>query len=201
MPDYMDIAAIGAASSPVPGRALAPPSDKQSAGAESVASFRDLPDNEKREIQRLRQRDAEVRRHEQAHIAAGGQYVRGRAAYTYTRGPDGRQYATGGEVSLDVGESRSPEATIRKMQVSRRAALAPESPSPQDRRVAAEAARIESRARQELARSGDSREQEERPAGTGMTGAAPGIPLYARAIIQSMTDAPADTPARIDFRV
>ena len=104
-------------------------------------------------MQQLKQRDTQVRQHEQAHLAAGGQYVRGGASFEYTTGPDGRRYATGGEVSIDVGSERTPEATIRKAQAVRRAALAPAEPSGQDRSVAAQAAQLETKARQELARA------------------------------------------------
>lgn len=112
----------------------------------------ELTDEEKKEVEKLRQRDQEVRRHEQAHVAAGGPYVRGGANLEYTQGPDGRMYATGGEVSIDVSPERSPEATIQKAQVVRRAALAPAEPSPQDRAVAAAATRLETQARQELSK-------------------------------------------------
>src|SRR5690606_36735775 len=44
-----------------------------------------------------------------------------------------------------------PRATMEKAQQIRRAAMAPAEPSPQDRRVAAEAARLEAEARAELA--------------------------------------------------
>ncbi len=115
-------------------------------------SKEELSEADKQEVRQLQQRDQEVRRHEQAHIAAGGQYVKGGAAFNYTRGPDGQMYATGGEVSIDVSPERTPEATIRKAQIVRKAALAPADPSPQDRRVASEATRMESQARQELAK-------------------------------------------------
>ncbi|MBP9003530.1 MAG: hypothetical protein KBH78_07915 [Candidatus Hydrogenedentes bacterium] len=108
-------------------------------------------DTEQRELQRLRDMDRRVRQHEQAHLAAGGGYVRGGAQYTYVRGPDGKMYATGGEVSIDVSPARTPEATIAKMQQVRRAALAPADPSPQDRNVAAAATRAEMEARRKLA--------------------------------------------------
>ncbi|HOQ90624.1 MAG TPA: putative metalloprotease CJM1_0395 family protein [Candidatus Hydrogenedentes bacterium] len=110
-----------------------------------------LSPEEQREIARLREMDRRVRQHEQAHLAAGGAYVRGGAQFTYVRGPDGKMYATGGEVSIDVSPERTPEATIAKMQQVRRAALAPADPSPQDRSVAAAAARAEMDARRKLA--------------------------------------------------
>ncbi len=117
--------------------------------AEFSTQSEELSDAEQRDVARLRQRDAEVRRHEQAHVSAGGPYVQGRANYEYTQGPDGRRYATGGEVGIDVSPERTPEATIRKMQVVRRAAMAPADPSPQDRMVAAQASQTEQEARAE----------------------------------------------------
>ena len=111
---------------------------------------RELSDEEKQQVQELQTRDREVRAHEMAHVAAGGQYVRGGANLEYQTGPDGKRYAVGGEVSIDTSKvSNDPEATIRKMQVVKRAALAPAKPSPQDRSVAAQATQKEMQARQE----------------------------------------------------
>lgn len=100
-------------------------------------------------ISQLAARDREVRAHEQAHAAVGGQYA-GSPTYSFQRGPDGVRYAVGGEVSIDTGKAATPEETIRKAQVVRQAALAPAEPSPQDRRVAAEASQIQAEAVQEL---------------------------------------------------
>ena len=108
--------------------------------------------NVARQLQQLQSRDREVRAHEAAHIAAGGQYVSSGPQYTYQRGPNGRFYAIGGEVQLDVSAIPSnPEATLDKAEVIRRAALAPAQPSPQDLRVASNATRLASRARVEIA--------------------------------------------------
>lgn len=101
-------------------------------------------------IAQLRARDREVRVHEAAHAAVGGQYA-GAATFEYRRGPDGRNYVVGGEVSISTGaESGDPQATIQKARTIRAAALAPAEPSAQDRRVAAEAAQMELNARTEL---------------------------------------------------
>lgn len=111
----------------------------------------DLNEEEKKQVQDLKRTDQSIRAHEQAHKAAGGQYVRGGANYEYKKGPDGQMYAVGGEVKIDVSEvAGDPEATIQKMQTIKRAALAPQDPSPQDRRVASEASRKENRARAEM---------------------------------------------------
>lgn len=102
------------------------------------------------QLRELKQRDTEVRTHEQAHLATAGQYSRGGASYTYQKGPDGVSYAVGGEVGIDVGKEKTPEATITKMQTIKRAALAPASPSGADRSIAAHASVLEAQARQEI---------------------------------------------------
>lgn len=114
-----------------------------------------LSDEEKKMVQELKTRDTEVRAHEAAHMAAGGQYA-GSAKYSYQKGPDGQRYAVGGEVSIDTSAVKNdPQATIMKMQVVKRAASAPASPSGQDRSVAAAAAVTEMNARKELRESGN----------------------------------------------
>ncbi len=107
-------------------------------------------EKEQQEVEKLEARDREVRQHEQAHLSAGGAYVRGGASYRFERGPDNKQYAVGGKVSIDASQGRTPEETIQKAQVVRRAALAPATPSPKDRSVASKAAAMESDARQKL---------------------------------------------------
>jgi hypothetical protein len=106
---------------------------------------------EQLEIAELASRDREVRAHEQAHASVGGSYA-GAPTYTFKRGPDGKSYAVGGEVSIDTSPiPGDPEATLRKMELVQRAALAPAEPSAQDLRVAAEAAAQATQARAELA--------------------------------------------------
>ncbi|MCD8141653.1 MAG: hypothetical protein LUE17_18115 [Planctomycetaceae bacterium] len=113
--------------------------------AERNAAGEPMSDEEQAQVQELRDRDREVRVHEQAHQAAGGQYAGG-ATYQYQQGPDGNRYAIGGEVSIDTSSERTPEATVSKMQQVRTAALAPAEPSSQDRAVAAaQAAEMEAR--------------------------------------------------------
>ncbi|HUW84103.1 MAG TPA: putative metalloprotease CJM1_0395 family protein [Phycisphaerae bacterium] len=114
-----------------------------------------LTTEQRQQMQRLRQADQQVRQHEAAHQTAGGQHVQGSPSYQYKTGPDGKQYAVGGEVRIDTSSvAGDPETTIRKMQQIRRAALAPAQPSAQDRAVAAKAAQIEQRARAELRSQG-----------------------------------------------
>ena len=103
------------------------------------------------QIAELSSRDREVRAHEQAHSSVGGSYAGG-PTYTFKRGPDGRTYAVGGEVSIDVSSiADDPAATLRKMEQVARAALAPAEPSGQDRQVAAQAQVLAAQARIELA--------------------------------------------------
>lgn len=91
--------------------------------------------------------DTSVRAHEAAHLAAGGGVATGGASFSYVRGPDGKMYATGGEVPIDASEGNTPDETIRKAQQIRAAALAPSDPSPQDYKVAAQASLMEQSAR------------------------------------------------------
>lgn len=100
-------------------------------------------------VDALKQRDREVRAHEQAHQAVGGQYASA-PSFTMESGPDGGRYATGGKVQIDISAEADPEATIRKMQQVQAAALAPVDPSGQDHAVAAKAAQIAMAARAEL---------------------------------------------------
>lgn len=102
-------------------------------------------------IQQLAQRDREVRAHEQAHAAVGGQLA-GSPSYQFERGPDGVSYAVSGEVPISTGEvPGDPEATLANARIVQQAALAPAEPSPQDRQVAAEAAQLQQQAIQEIA--------------------------------------------------
>lgn len=105
---------------------------------------------EQAQIEALQKRDQEVRTHEQAHANIGGQYA-GSPSYEYENGPDGKRYAVGGEVKIDVSTIvGDPEATVRKMQQVQRAALAPAEPSGADRRVAMEASSKAQAARADL---------------------------------------------------
>ena len=102
-------------------------------------------------IAELKRRDREVRAHEQAHRAAAGPYASA-PTFTYQKGPDGKNYAVGGEVQIDTSPiPGDPEATKRKAEQIRAAANAPASPSAQDRAVAADAASMAIKAQMEIA--------------------------------------------------
>lgn len=101
-------------------------------------------------VRELARRDREVRSHEQAHQAVGGQYA-GAMSLTYTTGPDGKRYAVAGEVGIDISPvPGDPQATVDKAERIRRAALAPAEPSAQDRAVAAQASQLQLEALAEL---------------------------------------------------
>ncbi|MBI3330090.1 MAG: hypothetical protein HYZ81_25705 [Nitrospinae bacterium] len=146
------------------------------AAAISPSQSGNRPDPRKQqEIQELRQRDAEVKAHEAAHLAAAGPYARGGAHYDYVVGSDGQRYAVGGEVSIDLSKvPDDPEATIQKAETIKRAALAPANPSAQDRRIAAEADRMALEAQQELAKKrAEEMQGYDRNAGVAAGAAAP----------------------------
>lgn len=127
------------------------------------AQYQDLTAAEVEQVKALQERDAEVRRHEQAHAAAGGTTT-GSPTYTYTTGPDGRQYAVAGEVSVRFSSSNDPEKTIAEAQQIKRAATAPAEPSAQDYAVAREADQRIAQARQELIEIALEDSQEQPPA-------------------------------------
>lgn len=95
---------------------------------------------------RMKLTEQNIRSHEAAHMAAGGGFA-GSASYVYAKGPDGKMYVVGGEVPIQAPEGKTPEETIKNMEIVQRAALAPPDPSAQDLAVAAAAMQIESRAR------------------------------------------------------
>jgi len=115
---------------------------------------------EQQKIESLKSRDREVRAHEQAHSSVGGTST-GAPSFTYQVGPDGKKYAVGGEVSVDLSTvSGDPQATITKMQKVYSAALAPADPSSQDHRVAASASRAILQAQTEILSSLNAAESE-----------------------------------------
>lgn len=113
------------------------------------SSTEKLSEDEKRLVQDLRSRDAEVRTHEAAHQAAGGGMT-GAASYTYQQGPDGRMYAIGGEVSISIPSGSTPQESMRNAQQAIAAAIAPADPSGQDFAVASSAMVMLMKAQQQL---------------------------------------------------
>lgn len=115
---------------------------------------------EQRVLTDLKARDREVRAHENAHRAAGGDLVRG-GSYDYQQGPDGKRYAIGGDVQIDTTPvPDNPRATAEKMAQVIRAALAPAEPSPTDLAVAAQATAERNRAQTEARTEAQSNRQD-----------------------------------------
>lgn len=126
--------------------------DGQPAAAEKPAGSKaELTPEQRAQIAKLAARDREVRQHEAAHLAASGGLATSGASFTYQKGPDGVNYAIGGEVSIDTSAGRTPQETIDRARIIQAAALAPADPSGPDRAVAAAAQQLELKARAELA--------------------------------------------------
>ena len=120
--------------------------DDKNAGQKNIG---ELSLEEQRIVSELQAADTNVRAHEAAHMAAGGGLT-SPASYTYERGPDNKMYAVAGEVGISTGEGNTPQESLNKAQTIRRAALAPADPSPQDLKVAAQAASMEMSARAQI---------------------------------------------------
>ncbi|NJD39750.1 MAG: hypothetical protein FIA89_15735 [Geobacter sp.] len=132
-----------------------PGSPAEQAGKQPKPGEKTTPDGKSLEdpqiqaqIARLKQIEEKVKAHEAAHKAVGGNLASS-ASYSYTQGPDGRSYITGGEVQIDMSDGKTPQETISRMQQVIRAALAPADPSGQDRAVASAAASRMAEAQQE----------------------------------------------------
>jgi len=134
---------------------VAPEEDAEEGAATArSAAGGPLTKEEQAQVRELKQRDLEVRAHEQAHKAAGGDLA-GSPHFEYERGPDGVSYAVGGEVGISLRAGRTPEETASNARRVRQAALAPAQPSAQDQAVAAEAAQLEAQARAQAQSEGE----------------------------------------------
>ena len=101
------------------------------------------------QLEKLKARDLEVRQHEMAHLSAAGGLATSGPSYTYQRGPNGVNYAIGGEVNIDTSPGATPEESISRARAIQAAALAPADPSGADVAVAAQARQMEQQARAE----------------------------------------------------
>jgi len=97
-------------------------------------------------IRKLRGRHNEVKAHYGAQAAAGGTSS-GVAAYRYVVGPDGKRYATDGNVQFRLSDAGAPARRVNQARAVRMAALAPANADPSDLAVAAAAMRVELEAR------------------------------------------------------
>ena len=147
-------------------------SEKQAASRKEDSA----EDEEEAQVRELEQTEREVIAHEAAHKAAAGEFG-GAISYTYTEGPDGKRYITGGEVPIKMKQGATPEETLRNMQQVQAAANAPADPSGQDRSVAARAAALAAKARAQLSRQ----DKEEEDGEQHPSKVAEGTPIFAGA--------------------
>lgn len=111
---------------------------------------KELSRQESKEVRELRERDREVRSHEQAHAQAAGTLLQRGPVYEFEQGPDGKRYAINGYVIIDSTAADTPEATVRKAEKVIRAATAPMEPSSGDMQLAAKGRRMKMEALQEV---------------------------------------------------
>ena len=114
--------------------------EKGSVSEEKGANGKTLSDKEKQQLQELKSRDIEVKKHEQTHQRVGSPYTSA-PSYEYETGPDGKKYAVAGSVNIDSSDADTPEKTAEKMRIIIKAAKAPAQPSSKDLSVAADASR------------------------------------------------------------
>ncbi len=124
--------------------------DQIDSEAKKSSEFGMLSAEEKKDLNKLRLRDMEVRAQIQAHLASAGKYSSGGVNYEFERGPDGQSYATRGEVNIDIPEGKTPEENLRiAIQVERAATSSPR-PTQADRTVSSAARRKAALARKEI---------------------------------------------------
>ena len=103
--------------------------------SEAVPAPPRLSDKDMAMIQELVKRDQEVRMHELAHSARGSGLT-GSPSFVYQVGPDGKQYAIGGEVQIRIVPGATPEESMSNAQQVISAATAPSNPSAADMQAA-----------------------------------------------------------------
>lgn len=125
--------------------------DSKFKGSEEDKFNKKLSPEEEQEVDKLKARDAEVKAHEQAHLAAASGINASAPTYDYQTGPDGQKYAVGGEVNISFSEGSDPEKNIANAEIMKAAAMAPSQPSGQDMMVAKKADKIIEEQKQKLA--------------------------------------------------
>lgn len=162
--------------------------DSSSKGSSATDSPNDnkVSEKEREQVQKLKRIENEVIAHEAAHMASAGS-LGGAVSYSYTQGPDGKKYITGGEVPIELKAGSTPQETIRNMEQVQRAALAPGDPSGQDRSVAAKAASVAAMARSQLAAENAQKVKSSLAKSSGnfskkKTSVAKGTPVFGRAM-------------------
>jgi hypothetical protein len=103
------------------------------------------------DLEKFRERDAEVRAKERTHQQLAGPYA-GNSQFDYQTGPDGQRYAVSGSTAVDVEPvANNPEATLHKMEVVQQAAGAPANAADGNRQLALLTAQRAGQARAQLA--------------------------------------------------
>jgi len=129
-------------------------SDSTTSSTDSKIGGKLTPEQEQ-EVRELKARDAEVKAHEEAHIAASAGISASAPTYNYQTGPDGVQYAIGGEVNISFSQGNDPAENLANAEAMKAAALAPADPSSQDLSVASNADKMIQEAKQEIAAKQD----------------------------------------------
>jgi len=73
-----------------------------------------------RVLEKFRNKDSEIRTHEQTHASIG--HTTSPISYNYQEGPDGKMYAVGGSVRLDTTIPDDPKAAAFKLDMIQKAA-------------------------------------------------------------------------------
>ena len=89
-----------------------------------------------RVLDKFRNKDSEVRTHEQAHASIG--HTTSPISYNYQEGPDGKMYAVGGSVRLDTSIPDDPKAAAFKLDMIQKAASGPSNLSSADGAIASQ---------------------------------------------------------------
>ncbi|BFU77975.1 hypothetical protein ALC152_11900 [Arcobacter sp. 15-2] len=89
-----------------------------------------------RVLEKFKNKDAEIRTHEQVHASIGHTTVP--ISYSYQQGPDGKMYAVGGSVRLETSMPDDPKAAAFKLDMLQKAASAPSNTSGADNAIASQ---------------------------------------------------------------
>lgn len=89
-----------------------------------------------RVLAKFKNKDAQIRSHEQAHASIG--HTTTPISYTYQQGPDGKMYAVGGSVRMDTSMPDDPKAAAFKLDMLQKAATGPTDLSGADNTIASQ---------------------------------------------------------------
>ncbi len=89
-----------------------------------------------RVLEKFKNKDAEIRTHEQVHASIG--HTTAPISYSYQQGPDGKMYAIGGSVRMDTSIPDDPKAAAFKLDILKKAASGPTDTSGADNTIASQ---------------------------------------------------------------